>query len=293
MGLHDRYYYQDNAGLDFRPSWDQRSAITVLIFVNVAVFLANLLIGRPTLDFQGTINEAILLHPSDATQPWWWWRTLSYAFAHDATNVFHILFNMLSLYFLGRPVEQRYGRMEFYRIYLFAALFCGVGWLIRQAIFGGQNTVLGASGAVLCISMLFVFNYPNQTVYVYFFPMPAWVLGIFFVLSNFFMSSGEGIAYDIHLFGILFAALYFFLGWNFSWLNDPGPGLRRWIRSWTRPKLRVHSDIEGRAEARDAAEADRILAKIHESGKDSLTSREKKFMERYSLAVRNKKKLDS
>jgi hypothetical protein len=43
----------------------------------------------------------------------------------------------------------------------------------------------------------------------------------------------------------------------------------------------------------EAREADRILEKIHASGKDSLTSREKKFLEKYSQSVRNKKRLDA
>jgi hypothetical protein len=151
---------------------------------------------------------------------------------------------------------------------------------------------MGASGAVLCISMLFVFNYPNATIYVYFIPMPAWVLGVFFVLSNFFLQSGDRIAYDIHLFGIGFAAAYFFLGWNLSFLGSPGQTWKRWLRYLTGPKLKLHPG-SGDREAQDAAEADRLLDKIHRTGKDSLTAREKKFLERYSQTVRNKKRMDS
>ncbi len=293
MGLYDRNYYQRDAGVDLRPSWDQRSAVTIIIFVNVAVFLANLLFGNPSAKYQGAFNEALMLRPTDWYQPWWWWHTLSYAFTHDARVITHILFNMLSLYFLGRPVEQRYGKSEFLRIYLLAAFFCGAVWLLRNALIGGESSVMGASGAVLCMSMLFVFNYPNVTVYLFIFPMPAWVLGVLFVLSNFFMQSGQGIAYDVHLFGIAFATMYFFLGWNFSFLSSPRVSWRQWMRKLTGPRLKVHSEREMEREEKDAAEADRILEKIHKSGKDSLTGREKKFLERFSQAVRNKKRLDS
>jgi hypothetical protein len=87
--------------------------------------------------------------------------------------------------------------------------------------------------------------------------------------------------------------MYFFLKWNFAWLESPR---NAWSRTWRRitgPRLKVHRDRVVEAERRDADEADRILAKIHESGKDSLTSKEKRFLERYSQTVRNKKKLDS
>jgi hypothetical protein len=202
---------------------------------------------------------------------------------------------MLSLYFMGRSVEMRYGRREFLKIYFLAALFCGVVTMVVRGLRPEAVTVLGASGAILCISMLFVYNFPNATVYFIVFPMPAWVLGVIFVLTNFFSNPGTGVAYDVHLLGILFATLYFFLGWNFSRLQDPMQGVDSIQRWWKRRKFKVHAQNDPMAsdEELEAREADRILEKIHASGKDSLTSREKKFLEKYSQSVRNKKRLDA
>jgi hypothetical protein len=143
--------------------------------------------------------------------------------------------------------------------------------------------------------MLFVYNYPNATVYLLVFPMPAWVLGVLFVLTNFIAQPGAGVAYDIHLLGILFATMYFFLHWNFSKVQDPQEGVEAIMKWWTRRKFKVHtpSDRELSNDQLEAREADRILEKIHASGKDSLTSREKKFMEKYSQSVRKRKELES
>jgi hypothetical protein len=68
--------------------------------------------------------------------------------------------------------------------------------------------------------------------------------------------------------------------------------IQRW---WKRRKFKVHAQNDPLAsdEELEAREADRILEKIHASGKDSLTSREKKFLEKYSQSVRNKKRLDA
>jgi membrane associated rhomboid family serine protease len=295
MGIYDRGYYRDDAGLDLKPDWNQRSAVSWLIIANVAVFILNILLRSGTDGFgesqQGRVNELLLLRSSDASQPWYWWHTLSYAFAHDSRDIFHLFFNMLSLYFLGRPVEQVLGRNEFFRVYLIAAWFCGAMWLSRVSLLGGGSSVLGASGAVLCISMLFVFNFPRATIYFMVFPMPAWVFGILLVVMNFAFTSNQKIAYDVHLFGIAFAAMYFFLRWNFVFLSTPIRSFQRFVRRVFRPKLRVHSEGSGN-EFWDSAEADRILAKIHESGKDSLTKKEKAFLERYSQAVKRKKSLD-
>ena len=293
MGLQDRGYYQNDQDLDMRPSWNQQSAVSQLIIVNVIVFVVNLLFGNVSTTNQGSVNEALALNADTLWKPWTWYKVLTYAFAHSSRDISHIFFNMLSLYFMGRSVEMKYGRKEFLKIYLLAALFCGVLSMVVRSFGPDGRSVLGASGAVLCISMLFVYNFPNATVYFIVFPMPAWVLGVIFVLTNFFSNPGSGVAYDVHLFGILFATMYFFLGWNFSKLQDPMQGVESIQRWWKRRKFKLHTqdDPSLSDEELEAREADRILEKIHASGKDSLTSREKKFMEKYSQSVRNKKRL--
>ena len=293
MGLQDRGYYQNDQDLDMRPSWNQQSAVSQLIIVNVIVFVVNLLFGNVSTTNQGSVNEALALNADTLWKPWTWYKVLTYAFAHSSLDISHIFFNMLSLYFLGRSVEMKYGRKEFLKIYLLAALFCGVLSMVVRSFGPDGRSVLGASGAVLCISMLFVYNFPNATVYFIVFPMPAWVLGVIFVLTNFFSNPGSGVAYDVHLFGILFATMYFFLGWNFTKLQDPMQGVESIQRWWKRRKFKLHTqdDPSLSDEELEAREADRILEKIHASGKDSLTSREKKFMEKYSQSVRNKKRL--
>ncbi|MCE2800140.1 MAG: rhomboid family intramembrane serine protease [Planctomycetaceae bacterium] len=292
MGLYDRGYYQNDQDLDIRPSWNQQSAVSQLIILNVIVFVVNLLFGNVTKTFQGSVNEALALRSDTLWQPWTWYKAITYAFTHSSSDISHIFFNMLSLYFMGRSVEMRYGRREFLRIYLLAALFCGVMTMLVRAYWPAPAMVLGASGAVLCISMLFVYNFPNATVYLIVFPMPAWVLGIIFVLTNFFSSPGTGVAYDVHLFGILFATMYFFLGWSFSRLQNPMEGVTSIQKWWKRRKFKLHvkDDPNLSDDELEAKEADRILEKIHASGKDSLTSKEKKFLEKYSQNVRNRKR---
>jgi len=295
MGLYDRGYYQNDQDLDLRPGWNQQSAVSQLIILNVIVFVVNLLFGNVSTGYQGAVNEALALNGDTLWKPWTWYKTITYAFAHSSRDISHIFFNMLSLYFMGRSVEMKYGRKEFLKIYLLAALFCGVATMIARGLQSEAVSVLGASGAVLCISMLFVYNFPNATVYFIVFPMPAWVLGVIFVLTNFFSNPGSGIAYDTHLFGILFATMYFFLGWSFSRLQDPREGVESLQRWWKRRKFKVHiqDDPNLSDDELESREADRILEKIHASGKDSLTSREKKFLEKYSQSVRSKKRQGS
>ena len=136
--------------------------------------------------------------------------------------------------------------------------------------------------------MLFVFNFPKSRVYLLVFPVPAWVLGILLVLMNIASNPSTNVATDVHLTGILCAVAYFFLGLSFRFMGDVKGSWRRWLRRRSGPKLKIHNESASSV-ANEANEADRILAKIHESGQDSLTSKEKKFLENYSRSVRAKK----
>ncbi len=124
-------------------------------------------------------------------------------------------------------------------------------------------------------------------------PMPAWVVGTMLVLGNLFLEPSLGVesgksnvAYDVHLIGIAFAFAYFFLRWNFAVLGS-GIDLKRWWRRWTGPRLKVHSP-QG-VGLREEKEMDRLLQKIHDLGPDALTSSEKKFMEKCSRKLRQRR----
>ncbi len=264
--------------------------VTLLIFVNVAVYIANFL-------FSGRLSELndlgllryLTLRPSDLSQPWEWYRFFTNGFAHDPRNIFHIIFNMASLYFLGRNVEDKYGKWEFGRFYLTTLLVCSLVWSVVH--WGQPRNLLGASGAVTGVVMLFIFSFPHATLMLYgVVPVKAWVLGIIVIAANVF-GTDRFVAYDVHLVGAVFAALYFYGNWSFSGIESLWASL---AIGWKQKRrgLKVHQP-EKTGESRvskDEAESDRILEKIHREGKDSLTSREKAFMERYSREIREKRK---
>ena len=123
MGIYDRDYYQAGEMRPLRP-WDNKSMVTLLIFINVALYVANFLFtGR-----SGQLSAALALYPEHLGQPLNWFHLLTYGFVHDPRSPFHLIFNMLTLYFLGRQVEDKYGKCEFFRIYMIALLLCGIGW---------------------------------------------------------------------------------------------------------------------------------------------------------------------
>ncbi len=295
MGIYDRDYYQGDSLRPLRP-WDNRSMVTLLIFANAAVYLANFIFGRGLSPDPSAAENSLglmrylALKPESLFDPLQWYRLVTYGFAHDPKQIFHILFNMFSLYFLGRNVEDKYGKWEFFRFYMASIVVCGLVW---SAMRWGQESglVLGASGATTAVAMLFVYSFPQATLYLYgAIPVKAWVLGIIIIASNLFGSS-EYIAYDVHLVGAAFASLYFFGNWSFSSLENWTDAVRTRFKKRRRGLKVHHPDQESPpSTSKDEIESDRILEKIHREGKDSLTSREKSFLERYSREIREKRK---
>ena len=179
MGIYDRPYYGDE---DDRPETlsGQRSMVTNLILLNVAIFLID--VFTPTLPSGGHwLSHTLAFDPQMLTQPWNWWRLLTYGFAHasiDEGGIFHVGFNMYGLWLFGRDVEAVRGRREFLVVYLALIVLSGLIWAILEAIAGGIRPIVGASGAVTGIMILFVCHFPDRRFMLLFFPVaiPAWAL---------------------------------------------------------------------------------------------------------------------
>lgn len=277
MGIYDRDYYQrERSGLPFRAP----SVVTILIVTNVVLWVLNTLLSpaRPVGPADaGVLGEYLGLHFTTLSHPWLWWQFLTYGFVH-ALTLGHVLGNMLGLFFFGRILEQLYGPKEFLRIYLAAIVAGGVVWNLISLLTGNPGSVVGASGAIVTVVILFALNYPRQMVlFMFFIPMPAWVLGAILVALDLFgavFTPQTHVAYVVHLTGAAFALAYFRLHWNLGNLSLGNLMPRRWK---ARPKLRVHDPYAEQTRLNE--EVDRILEKISREGEESLTRKERLTLE--------------
>ena len=238
----------------------------------------------PLAEYLGVWTGNVAGHPNSLTHPLYWWQLLTYGFVHSL-SVEHVFFNMLGLFFLAPDVEALYGKKEFLRIYLFLILAGGLVWAAVNSLPGvrGGGPLIGASGGVTGVIVLFALCFPRRTILLFFvIPAPAWVLGAILVVSDVYgaMHSGTNIAYSVHLTGALLAFLYFRFHWNFGrFLATP----TAWLTGLRRPSgLRVHypRDEEDVDDATDLnVEVDRILEKIHRMGEASLTRQERRTLE--------------
>ena len=301
MGIYDREYYRDEPG-----GFHIRKPGTIigwLLAINIIVFvLSALLTNQSAEEFNGVpyiqktevVNSLLGLQAGDLAKPWFWWRFLTYGFCH--ASVWHILGNMIGLFFLGAAIEQRYGQKEFLRLYLALIAFAGIAWAASTLAFGGKanDSVVGASGAVVGIVVLFALNYPRQTVLLMgVIPVPAWLLGVMVVAPDLFRSfnASNEIAFQAHLAGAALAFLYWKLGWNFTRFTDKFTSGKLFQR---RPRLKVHDpDVDdvsnnGKEVAREA-ELDRILDKIRREGEEKLTRKERRTLQNESRRLREKR----
>ncbi|MBM4093082.1 MAG: rhomboid family intramembrane serine protease, partial [Planctomycetes bacterium] len=249
------------------------------------------------------LSELLALDADVYRHPWNLWQLLSYGFAHSPLGmpggIWHVGLNMLLLWMFGRVIEPRIGRVEFLLFYLLAIIFAGVVWVVAVnagALVAGVETgrlqVIGASGAVTAVFILFVLYYPRQTVYLWgLLAVPAWLIGALIVgqdlLRAVVASEESHVAWQAHLAGAAFAFLYFRFRWNFSRALLRG-GRWDWSRLRRRPRLRVH-DPEDDANNLEQ-QADRLLAKVHNEGEQSLTARERRVLEQYSRHMRRKRR---
>jgi membrane associated rhomboid family serine protease len=296
MGLADRDYARDEPRGIFLGG--DRPMYVNLILVNVGIFLVGALFfpGDPRAgqELDG-LSRFLSLKADLFTHPWQAWQLLTCGFAH--AGVKHILFNMLGLWFFGREVEGIYGRKEFLRIYLSLIVLSAIPWVVATELTAPKDrwseiTLLGASGAVTGVVMLFVFHYPKKTVLLFMvIPAPAWVLGCLMVGSDIYLAienpefNGGKVAVSVHLAGAALAAIYYKTGWNLGRLM---PGKFSFSRLKPGPKLRLHDPETDQPNLE--AEVDRILAKISEQGEASLSSAERKTLERASRRYQQRRR---
>ncbi len=298
MPIQDRSYYRDDYGQEPRGPL---SMVVKLIIVNVAIFAIDAFTSEHP--FGGNWLSWMMSLKTDGEGvfvgkgvPFWqlpfWnvWQVFTYGFAHASisttSSIFHLGFNMVGLFFLGRAVESELGSQEFLKFYLLSLFFAGAFSYFYNYATGQSAMLVGASGAVTAVIILFVLRNPHQTLLIWgVIPVPAWLIGIIIIVGDVItsLSADTHIGWYAHLSGAFFAFLYFKLRWNFNWIK------LEWItdRFSGKPRLKVHR--ASAAVETLKSQADQVLEKLHLEGESSLSRKERKILEKYSRKVREER----
>ena len=118
--------------------------------------------------------------------------------------------------------------------------------------------------------------------------MPAWGIGVLMLGINIYhaLAPGSRVAWEAHAAGALFGFLYFKLGWSLSGLNVPDSISNRVRGSGG---LKIHNPDAAGTNDKLQQKADAILEKINRQGEASLSSRERKTLQRYSEQIRKQR----
>lgn len=293
---------------DFKNAFSRpNSAHTQLIIINVVVFLflAVLNVFSSILDFEFVFNfvyKQFSIPPtfsSFITRPW---TIITYAFAHDLSGIFHILFNMLVFYWFAKLVIEYLGSDKVISLYVLGALAGGVAYLLVYNLvpfYAGKaglvSGMVGASAAVYAVVVAAATLVPNYTFFLLFLgPVRIKYIAAFYIVLSFLGSVGSNAGGNIaHLGGALIG--YIFIK-QLHKGNDWGAWVLSVIRffksffvrqsnikvsykkgSSSRPKSQTSKSASTSQSSSKTPqdEIDDILDKISERGYESLTKEEK------------------
>ncbi len=272
MGIYDRDYNRTNyggGGAGLRLAMPSVTpAVMYLLIINIAIYLASMLI-RPLGQF---LTEHFSVFPKNFFTSVQIWRFVSYQFLHDLLDVWHLIINMLVLYFFGPMLERRWGSKKFITFYLICGAVGGILYtLLVAAKILPAGALVGASGAIYGMLAAGAILYPNLKVYVMgIFPLPLMVLAIIFAAVSFlkFMVGDNAGGQAAHLAGMATGAVYVL------WKPWQAKTKQRSSHIKWQSKLNQERTMQ--------ANVDKILDKISKHGIGSLSRQEKKILKQAS-----------
>jgi membrane associated rhomboid family serine protease len=259
--------------------------VTRLLFANVALFFLS-----------GAVPSLFSLF---ALVPAWVvsrpWTLFTYMFLHG--GFWHLAFNMLVLYFFGPRLESRLGGRVFLQLYLFSGLVAGLVSVVVPFViptFSTMTAVVGASGALYGVLFAFAQYWPDERILIIPIPVPIRIRTVV-ILATLIAVGGialevfgspQRIAHHAHLGGFLGA--WVFLKWREK--NSPAARFKKQADGGRRRGWLQDRDAAERWAAIDRESLhpvnreayDEIVEKLRTQGLQSLTERERAFLDRFS-----------
>jgi len=289
-----------NGGLfdDFKNAWSRpNNGLIQLIMINVIVFLA-LIIFKVVLTLSGNadIYEMILRQfmlpasiDSFVVKPW---TLLTYFFTHE--GFFHIIFNMLFLFWFGKIIVEYLGDQRAISMYIIGGIVGGLFYILiynlipyfHERVAG--SLMLGASAGVYAVVVGAATFMPNYTFFLMFLgPVKIKYIAIFYIILSFSQTIGANAGGELaHLGGALMGFIFIRQLQRGNDIGTPILSVMEWFKGLFRPspKIRVthkSKKFTGSKKApsssskTDQDEIDAILDKISHSGYESLSKEEK------------------
>jgi membrane associated rhomboid family serine protease len=237
--------------------------------------------------FKAPIADWLALQSDDRTHPLMWFHYLTYALVHDSRDPWHLIWNAIGLWFFGREIETHLGRRSFTILCVAAALGGSLCFhLVEVLRDGGSSFLVGASGVLTAILVMYAMLWPQRTVILMFIPVRAWILvsiivgvDVYYGANQFLSNQVGTVAHFAHIGGAAVGLGYARYGDRIS------SGLGAFT---ARIKQQREAERE-QAAVGERQELDRILDKISREGLPSLSKSERHFLEHASKNLRNRR----
>lgn len=289
-------YQRPSFGNRMKDFFQSGSTLSILIIINVAVWLVIFLIGLASWLFKvpnDYVHKAAInvlgvpaYLPTLVARPW---TLITYMFTH--IDILHILFNMLILFWFGRIFLEFFNPKKLLPVYIWGGIFGAFLYILAYNVFPvfeetlGISRAIGASASVMAIVAAISFYAPNYRIRLLLFGN---VRLLYFALAYLFIdlisipyeNAGGHIA---HLGGALFGILY---AWNFRkgffsfsvasrFFKNLFQKKKKHPKTQQRPLNDEQYNLKKRSEQE---EIDRILDKISKHGYDALSKKEKETL---------------
>ena len=236
------------------------------------------------------------------------WQIFTANFLHSPDYFFHIFGNMLFLFFFGPELEQIYGKRDFLIFYLSAGVIAMFAQSGLGTLLGDNAPILGASGSVMGVVVLFTTFYPKRKIYLLaIVPVSIWILCVFYILMDLqgVLTRSQGVAHLAHLAGGATGLIYRLYDFRLESLRRKflgrsirkthGPRKPRSVGGWLSaskkqqegkviqfPQSKSQQGTTTRERDPISTRIDQLLEKISREGKDSLSAEELEYLKENS-----------
>lgn len=278
---------------EIKQHFKEGNALKRLIIVNVSVFVVvglievfgklfkiESLVISPFLSVSSIPMEVI-------TRPW---TLVSYMFMHH--DIWHIVFNMLWLFWFGQLFLLRFTEKQLVALYLYGGF---MGAVLFIAVYnsvpffaGSSSLMVGASASILAIVCATAFQMPDYSVKLMFIGdvKLKYIAAVTVLMDLLGLTSENAGGHWAHLGGAIMGFIFVLA---YAQGTDITKGLNRFFDkvvslTSSKPKMKVkyrraETDMEYNARKHEATQQmDQILDKLKKSGYNSLSAEEKKFL---------------
>ncbi|MCX7953658.1 MAG: rhomboid family intramembrane serine protease [Bacteroidales bacterium] len=257
------------------------NAVVKLIIINCLIFIiySLYLVILFFIEKHSTIQYYFML-PSNINlflqKPW---TIFTYMFFH--TNLLHIIFNMLWLYWLGTIFISILFEKRFYTVYFTGGIVGGLLFILAYNIIPALKSnafALGASAAIMAVVICICLYSANYEIYLLFFgKVKLKYLAIVTILIDIISIPGTNSGGHIAHIGGALTGFIFFLKYKYNF------NFRLYKKKYYKKNVREMNDYEyNYYKSEIQKEVDRLLDKISKEGYNSLSQKEKEFLRKFA-----------